>query len=170
MTIAPLTGRRAGAYGLDALGYLGIAAAMLPLGLVLLRVAPPSPEQTIWISAIPPVLAAVWAARAESSPGRATWGKRRRRIVVDRTGGRLSGPRALVRNLVKIAVPWQIGHVVAIGAASGGFETGNPWTLAATIAVYPLVGVLVASVAFGSGRGLHDRIAGSTVRQAEPTS
>jgi hypothetical protein len=176
MHLHPLAGRRACAYALDAIGYVGIAAALVPAGLVLLRVGPPSPGQVVALSAVPPVLAALWAARAESGPTAATWGKRRFGLSVRvRATAAGLGPaegaapgfgRALVRNIVKIAVPWQVGHVVAIGAATGGFDRGDALTMTATIIAYPLIAVWVLAVILGSGRGVHDRLASTAVIEA----
>lgn len=160
---------RGKAYALDCLGYLGVAAAMVPLGLVL--------QDTDWVqrpavvhalSAVPPVIATVLAARQESASG-ATWGKRRLHLTVDgQEAG--SGPptfgRALLRNTLKIAVPWQIGHTVAVGAAFGGFEDGDPLTMVAGGLSYLVIGVLVAGVVLGEGRAVHDRLTGTCVRAA----
>ena len=71
-------------------------------------------------------------------------------------------------NLVKITVPWQIGHVVAIGAADGGFENGDPVTFAAGLATYPIIGIYLWTCARGDGRGVHDRLAGTVVRRVAP--
>jgi hypothetical protein len=68
---------------------------------------------------------------------------------------------------VKIGIPWQLGHVVAIGSTFGGFERRDPATLAAAAVVYPLMVVMVVLAARGSGRALHDRLAGTQVRRAE---
>lgn len=169
--INPLAGRRVLAYGLDALGYLGIAAAMVPLGVWLYLNAPPTVPQTMAISAIPPVLAAAWAAWAESRPAGATWGKRRLGLRVQNGSDAAGSPgfgRAFVRNLAKIAIPWQLGHQVAIGAASGAFDDGDPATIGATIATYLVMFGLAGSTLLGRGRGLHDRVAGTRVADARP--
>lgn len=168
MSLHPLAARRARAYGLDALGYLGIAASMVPIGVALHYLAPPTPLQVIAISAIPPVAATLWAARAESSVSGSTWGKKKLGLSVRRGDSSPSFGRAVVRNVVKIAIPWQLGHVAAIGAATGGFERQDPLTITATVMAYPLVGVLALTTVLGSGRGLHDRIAGTCVESRTP--
>jgi len=110
------------------------------------------------------------AARQESGPNAATPGKRRYGLVVQTTGGhRPSFRRVFIRNIVKIGVPWQIGHASAIGAAFGGFEHRDPVTLGATSVTYPLLAALIVNVAIGDGWALHDRIAGSSVTSAKTT-
>ena len=159
----PLAGRRGAAYLLDAVGYLGVALATVPIGLAVQAAGPPSRTVVLALSAIPPVVATVWAARAESARG-ATWGKRRLglRVVAD-DAAPLTFARGLVRNAVKIAVPWQVGHVLAVGAAFGRFDEMDPLTLGAGILTYPLLGAMIWAVAWGAGRGLHDRVARTRV-------
>lgn len=184
--LAPLIARRTRAYLRDCLGYLGVAAALLPIGIpIALSIESPGTARLVGLvtSVIPPVIAAVWAARAESGTAAATWGKRREGLRVEglRVEGlrvemisgtpaegvdgarRIPFPRALVRNLVKIAIPWQLGHAVAVGAAFGDFETGAPGTLVVTVVLYAYVIVLGCGVVLGSGHGMHDRLAGSRV-------
>lgn len=156
---------RGKAYVRDCIGYLGIAVATVPLGLLA--------QQTEWgdhrgfvlaASAIPPTIATLVAARRESSSSGATPGKLRYGLQVHGQHGEpLSFSRALLRNSLKIALPWQLGHTVAVGAAFGGFDNQDPVTIAAAVATYPLLAVMLGSVAFGEGRALHDRITGSQV-------
>lgn len=178
--LAPLLVRRARAYARDCVGYLVLPAAMLPIGIPLAtRIGDGGTARAVALvsSAIPPVLAALWAARAESGPRASTWGKRREGLRVETMPGGPGGPggarsggagpdgsrvplaRAFVRNLVKIAIPWQLGHVVAVGAVYGDFDTGATGTMVATVLLYGVVIVLVGTVMLGSGRGIHDRIA-----------
>ena len=160
---------RGRAYVLDCLVYLGLAASTVPLGVVF--------QQQGWghakglvlaVSAIPPVAATVLAGVQESGVRAATFGKRLVHLeVFTATGDRVPLGRALLRNAVKIGIPWQLGHVVAIGSTFGGFERRDPATLAAAAVVYPLMVVMVVLAARGSGRALHDRLAGTQVRRAE---
>ncbi|MFE5776987.1 hypothetical protein [Brachybacterium sp. NPDC056505] len=179
--LAPLLVRRARAYARDCVGYLVLPAAMLPIGIPLathIGDAGTARAVALVSSAIPPVLAALWAARAEFGPRASTWGKRREGLRVEmlpgrpegtrsvgagRDGARVPFSRAFVRNLVKIAIPWQLGHVVAIGAVYGDFDTGAAGTMVATVLLYGVIIVLVGTVMLGSGRGLHDRIAATRV-------
>lgn len=161
----PLVFSRGKAYLRDCVGYLGIAVATVPLGLLA--------RQTGWsdhrgfvlaASAIPPTIATLLAARRESSSSGATSGKRRYGLQVQgQHGEALSFGRALLRNGLKIALPWQLGHTVAVGAAFGGFDDNDPLTIAAAVATCPLLAIMVGSVALGEGRALHDRITGSKV-------
>lgn len=160
---------RARAYLIDGGLYLGIAAMEVPVGLASIRRG--GDTNRVWVyaaSAVAPIVAAIWAARAESGPHQATLGKRRVGVHVvsaSASGGdaRLSFARGLVRNVVKIAVPWQLGHTVALGASRGGFEERDPLTLASTALIYPLLGVMAWTGLRGHGRAIHDRVAGSLV-------
>lgn len=119
-----LAGRRGQAYAFDSLTYLGIVAATVPFGLLARRAG--WGEQRTFVltaSAIPPMLATALAAHQESSPVAATRGKRRYGLNVKTLEGHsLTFAQALLRNAVKIAIPWQLGHTVAVGAAFGGFD------------------------------------------------
>lgn len=160
-----LAGRRAKAYLRDCLGYAGIAAATVPIGLALNAAGVGEHRgAVIAVSGVPPVVAAVVAARQESGRG-STWGKRREALAVTGTdGAAVPFDRALWRNAVKITVPWQLGHVVAIGAAYGGYEDGDPLTIGATAVLYALGAAMAVTLLRGEGRGLHDRAARTVVR------
>jgi uncharacterized RDD family membrane protein YckC len=164
--VHPLAARRGRGYLRDCVGYLGLAAATVPLGVLFHRRGWGVDRRLVLaVSALPPLAATLVAARQESGPRRATWGKRREGlVVVDASGGRLTFRRALVRNAVKVGVPWQLGHVVAIGSSFGGFQRRDPVTLAAAALTYPLLAAMVTAVTRGSGRGLHDRVARTEVR------
>ncbi|MFC7403809.1 RDD family protein [Georgenia alba] len=162
-----LAGRRIAAYALDMTGYLGIAAATVPLGLLANRAGLGESRAFVMsASAVPVVIATAVATRAES--GGATWGKRRLGLGVEGAGG---GPlpvsRALGRNALKIAVPWQLGHVVAIGATFGGFERPDPRLVATAVATYAVIGVGLWGVLRRSGVTLHDAASGSRVVTAQ---
>lgn len=156
----PLAAARARAYVVDSAGYLGLAAALVPLGLVLNHHVAFSRAAVVGVSAILPVAATVIASVQESRLG--TPGHRGAGLTVLDVKGAVPGmSRALLRNTVKIGVPWQLGHLVAVGAAYGGFERRDPWTLVPTGLVYSWCAALAASVALGAGRALHDRVAGT---------
>jgi len=161
--VHPLTGRRARALLRDGLGHLGLAVATVPVGLLVHRQGwARSRTVVLALSAVPPLLATVLAARGDAGVG--TAGHRRAGLVVlDAAGGPPGLGRALVRNAVKTGLPWQLGHVVAVGASRGGFEDHDPATLAATAVVYPYLVAAGLAVAAGSGRALHDRVAGTRV-------
>lgn len=159
----PLLVARSRAYLVDCLGHLAAPAALVPLGLVLRR-RPGGPDRRLLLalSAVPPVSATLVAAVQESRAG--TPGHRGQRLVVlDSRGQAPCFGRALLRNAVKLGAPWQLGHVVALGAAGGGFDRRDPWTIAATAVLYPWLAAAAAAVATGSGQGLHDRVASTRV-------
>jgi len=170
LTVHPLATRRAKAYARDCLGYLGIAAATGPFGLVAQRFGFGTNRRVILtLSAVPPILAALLAARQEAGPTTATPGKRRFQLLVEaRTGEPLTFRQALLRNLVKITLPWQLGHTVAIGAAFGGFDSRDPLTIGSAVITYPLVAVMMVSVVTRSGAAPHDRLTGSHVIEDDP--
>lgn len=167
----PLAARRARAHLTDCVGYLGVAAATVPVG-VLIATTTDLGSRPLYghlVSAVPPAIATAIAARAESGPRRATWGKRREELEVTGTNGSaLSLGRALTRSTAKIFVPWQLGHIVAIGAAWGGFERRDPLTLAASVAVYGVIGLYAWTSLRGNGRGVHDLLADSRVTARAP--
>ncbi|MGP9539903.1 RDD family protein [Brachybacterium sp. AOP43-C2-M15] len=167
----PLASRRCLAHLTDCVGYLGVAAATLPVGVLVVTTTDLGrvPLFGHLVSTVPPAIATVLAARAEAGPHRATWGKRRQGLeVVGRDGGAMSLGEALGRNALKIFVPWQLGHLTAIGAAWGGFEERDPLTLASSIAVYTVIGVHAWTGLRGTGRGVHDLLAGSRVTAVAP--
>jgi len=157
--------RRTEGYLLDCIGYLGIAALELPLGLALKDTSLASNPLFLAIaSSVPPAAATLIAARSESSADGATWGKRRAALTVkDVGGGEVALGRALWRNTIKIFLPWTLGHVVAFRAADGGFERGDALTLVATGLVYAWLAASVVTTLYGSGRSVHDRLSGTTV-------
>lgn len=156
-----LAGARTRAYLMDCGVYLAVAAATAPLGvLAQAKGWGKSRAFVLGISAVAPLVATVVAARQESGPRAATFGKRWQGLVVrSRDGAPVTFARSLVRNFVKIGVPWQIGHVVAVGAALGYFDDADPLTLGAAAVTYPLLGAMVVTGATGDGRALHDRLA-----------
>lgn len=197
-----LARRRATGYLLDCTGYLGIAAAMVPFGLVVNALTDLGPRRSYVsaISAIPPAIATVLAARAESGPRRATWGKHRGDLEMTAfqeqapagmsdahggvtpgsvtpgavAGGAVAGERAahgvpitfaqgLIRNTIKIFVPWQLGHLTTIGTVHGDFETMRPATVTVSALTYGLIGTFAVMCLRGSGRGPHDLAAGTVV-------
>jgi len=168
--VHPLAAVRARAYLEDCVRYLGLAAVLVPFGMVVQRGGTPSRVAVVGLSALLPVAATVVASVQESHLG--TPGHRRAGLTVLDDRGRAPGlARALLRNTVKIGSPWQLGHLVGVGAAYGGFERRDPWTLIPTVLVYPWFAAVSVSVATGSGRALHDRVAGTHVTsgRAGPT-
>jgi uncharacterized RDD family membrane protein YckC len=102
----------------------------------------------------------------ESSPREASVGKRTRHLrVVDAvTGTRVSFRRSILRNTLKIGVPWTIGHaaVFSIVQASGsGPVPVSVWLL--TVVAYVLPIMYVVSLFVGQGRTPYDLISGTVV-------
>lgn len=163
----PLARRRATGYLRDCAGYLGVAVAMVPLGLAVNAVTDLGSSRTYAyvVSAVPPAIATVIAARAESGPRQATWGKRRVGLRVEdlATGDRITFGRALARNTIKILIPWQTGHVTTIAAIWGGFEEGDPLAYSASVVLYGSMAAFAVMCLRGSGRGPHDLLAGTVV-------
>lgn len=114
----------------------------------------------------PVVVVAAWC---ESRRVSATPGKRALRLRVS-AGSQQSRFRiTLVRNLLKIGLPWILGHagVYAIVATSQD-STGTPigvWILIAVAYVIPII--YVASLFVSGGRAPYDRITGLSV-ELEP--
>ena len=164
MHLHPLAPRRARAYGRDCLGYLAIAVATVPIGVVaVMNGWSDHPVFLGILSSVPPVLATLIAARAESGPSAATWGKRREGLRVTTGSGTPGIGRALARNTAKIAIPWSLGHLVAFSAASGRLDGGDAVAMGGTILVDVLLVVMVAMTVAGAGRPPHDRVAGTRV-------
>src|SRR5690625_1501182 len=132
-----LATRRSLAYVCDCLGSLGIATATAPLDLLARRSGRRANNALALAARTGPRVAAMLvAARQESGRTGATLGKQHQRLqVTSREGHRLSYGRALLRNAIKIAIPWQLGHTVAVGTAFGGFDEKDPLTLGATLVV-----------------------------------
>ncbi|WP_309620023.1 RDD family protein [Salinibacterium sp.] len=107
-------------------------------------------------------------AALESSSREASLGKRARRLrVVDSTTGlRVTFWRALVRNTLKIAVPWSIGHAAAYGfvvsSSTGAVPAG---VVVVTALAYALPLLYVLYLFIGSGRTPYDRLSGTMVKR-----
>jgi hypothetical protein len=159
----PLLRARGRAYVLDSLVHLAVPVALVPVGVILRRRGHRvSPSLACAFSAVAPVAATVLASVQDVRGG--TWGHQSQRLVVStRDSTALSFRRALIRNLVKVGVPWQLGHVVAISAATGQLDRRHPWAVAATALVYSWAAAEVATTAFGSGHALHDHAAHTTI-------
>jgi len=104
----------------------------------------------------------------ESSPREASIGKRTRHLrVVDAvTGSRVSFRRSILRNTLKIGVPWTIGHaaVFSIGQTGGSVPVPvSVWCL--TVVAYGLPIMYVAFLFVGQGRTPYDLISGTVVIQ-----
>lgn len=172
--------RRAGAYAID-LGIVLVAWTVLSLGGSLLVIAAgtvavnggmdaSATRQAIGFASTVLLLAA-WAfycAWQESSPARATFGKRLMGlVVVDREGARLSLQRALGRhvaallNWITLAIGWLLAavppakrglhdHLAGTRVVGDGARAVSPWIGAATFLVVMLV-LLAGRIALQRG-------------------
>ena len=86
------------------------------------------------------------------------------KVVSARDGERLSFGTALLRNTLKVAVPWTIGHAAAIALV--GSTTMSPGLVILTAAAYVLPLVYVVTLFAGKGRTPYDRAAGAGVVRA----
>jgi len=99
--------------------------------------------------------------RYEATPGKLKFGLRVRR---DPMGERISWQRSLLRNLLKLGVPWSLGHLAAIALAAGG---GIDAQIGAVLSMAIPVAYLV-SLFLGDGRTIYDRLAGTMVISTQP--
>ncbi|MBP2456515.1 hypothetical protein ABID70_002038 [Clavibacter michiganensis] len=157
--------------------WVGLVAAVgAPLLLVGATVPLPPVAQNVVATLVLVVPITIALAVLESGPRLATPGKRARRLVVRdvRTGDALPFRRALLRNALKVALPWTVAHaaVYAIVGASGSADGASgsvPTGAEAGLAIaYVLPVVWLATLLLGSGRTPYDRIAGTVVARSAP--
>jgi uncharacterized RDD family membrane protein YckC len=155
-----LAGRRVAAWGIDWLIISLYAGALVPVGLLLVehsvRLSPMGWNAVSFVILIVP--ATVWLAACEARERGATPGKRLLRLRV-RTlrGGRLGWRRALARNAIKIALPWELGHTGAFLLAD--LRTGpvlNVIGMASACVACALAAGYVAALFIGAGRAPYD--------------
>lgn len=103
-------------------------------------------------------LAATEGGRYGASPGKQWLGLR-----VRRTDGRVLGRgRALLRNTVKIGLPWMIGHAAVVAFATSPVPVAPDVWILVTIAVLLPLSYLAAAL-LEDGRTPYDVLAGSRV-------
>lgn len=155
-----LARRRIGAWCVDWLIISLYAGALVPLGLVLVdrsvRLSPLEWNALSFVILIAP--ATVWLAACEEGGRGATPGKRLLRLRV-RTldGDRLGRRRALARNALKIALPWELGH-------TGAFLLADPHAgpamsaigIASACAACAMAAGYVVTLFTGSGRAPYE--------------
>jgi uncharacterized RDD family membrane protein YckC len=153
--------------------WIGLVAAVAVPLLVVGATAPLPPVAANALATVVLVVPITIAlAVLESGPRQATPGKRARRLVVQdaRTGGALPFRCALLRNALKVALPWTIAHttVYAIVGASGTSGTMPTGTQVATLASYVLPAAYLCTLFLASGRTPYDRAAGAVVARVAP--
>ena len=157
--------------------WIGLVAAItVPLFLVGATASLPPVAENAVAALVTVVPITIALAVMESGPRQSTPGKRARRLVVRdaRTGDALPFRRALLRNAVKIALPWAVGHaavyaIVGASGATGGVGASVPPGVEALTAIaYVLPAVWLVTLLLGSGRTPYDRIAGAVVARPTP--
>jgi len=116
-----------------------------------------------FVAAVP---ATVVLGLLESSDREASIGKRTRHLrVVDAvTGSRVPFQRSILRNTLKIGVPWTIGHAAGFSmfqANGSGPVPVSVWLL--TVAAHVLPIIYLVSLFAGHGRTPYDLISGTVV-------
>ncbi|MEO7015905.1 MAG: RDD family protein [Leifsonia sp.] len=111
---------------------------------------------------VPVVVAAAWC---ESRPVGATPGKRLMGLVVLTNSRRVPFRLALLRNFLKLGVPWLIGHAAVYAiVTSSNVNHDVPaavWVLTGFAYLIPIVWIV--SLFVGDGRTPYDRICGTNV-------
>jgi uncharacterized RDD family membrane protein YckC len=116
------------------------------------------------IAAVVMVVPVTFALAAlESSAREGSIGKRFRRLAVvnSHTGGRVSFGRALLRNSVKIAIPWLLGHAAVfeiVSSSESGSLPPSIWILTAIAYVLPVVFLVSKLTATPAARSCRMRV------------
>lgn len=163
--------RRLTAWLIDWLVILCWAAVTAAIGVPLYLAGITGPMGTIWLNVLAtlvlvvPVVfgfAGLEASRREASPGKRV---RRLRVVDVETGRGISFGRALLRNALKLGLPWTVGHLavfaISTESAASGSVSWQVWTLTALAYVLPIWYVI--SLFVGDGRTPYDRAARARV-------
>ena len=145
-------------------------AVVAAVGIPLYRMGITGPLPLLWLNLVATVTlvapVTVVLAGLESSAREASFGKsvRRLKVVSARTGARVSFRHALARNVLKVALPWTIGHAAVYGiVAAGGTGAVPLWVWAATAIAYVLPIAYVVSLFVGTGLTPYDRLSGTAV-------
>lgn len=157
--------RRLAAWVIDWLIVSLYAGALVPLGLWLharsVQLSPMGWNAVSFVLLILPVT--LWLTAWEGSGSGATPGKRLLGLRVRPPGWR----RALVRNAIKVALPWELGHTTAFLLADP--HAGAASSLVGLVCAFVACGlaaVYVAALFIGTGRPPYDRVAATVVTSA----
>ncbi|MBE1877599.1 RDD family protein [Myceligenerans pegani] len=159
--------RRIAAWLVDWLCFLAWLGLVAAVGIPLYLAGVTGDGSVVTMNVVSALVTAVplttFLAVLEAGPRQASIGKRVAglRVVGARDGRRLSFGAALVRNALKVAVPWTIGHAAAIGLVVS--PTVGPGLVALTAAAYVLPIAYVVTLFAGAGRTPYDRAAGARV-------
>jgi uncharacterized RDD family membrane protein YckC len=164
--------RRVAAWAVDWLIVSGYAIVLIPLGLVLVDRGARLPQfgwnaLTFTMLILP---ATLWLAGWEHGRRGATVGKRLLRLRTSGPGGgRLGWWRALARNALKVALPWELGHTAAFALADPATTTAGPAAVLGLVcgtAGCLVAGTWVTSLFVRSGRTPYDLATSTRVRSA----
>lgn len=162
-----LAWRRITAWSIDWLWILVLPVLLLPIGVILYRTGVRLPTAAWNVLSFVILVAPVtfWAAWRESGRFQATPGKRVRGLVV--VGARSMRPagfgRALLRNSLKIALPWELGHTVAFAFATASAERIPGYVMVLTILVYVIMFGWLGTLFLPSARTPYDLLSGTRV-------
>jgi uncharacterized RDD family membrane protein YckC len=130
---------------------------------------PNSAELTAFALLVVPVL--LYFALFESSPARATWGKRVRGLqVVTMAGTTVGLPRAIARNALKL-LPWELTHACLWRIPGWPLAAHDPplWASVGLVLVWVIVVLYAVSLLVSrTGQTLYDRLTGVRVVRAAP--
>ena len=117
---------------------------------------------------VPVVGAAAWC---ESTPRGATPGKRAMGLVVQSGSIRLPYRLALLRNALKLGVPWLIGHAAVfaiVNSSNAGNVPAGVWVLTGLAYLIPIIWII--SLFVGDHRTPYDRICSTHVLRTTVTT
>lgn len=156
--------RRLAAFGVDWLLIIGYAALLVPLGLLIGDRVSGLPSWSVNAGAFVLLIlpATVWLAAWERGGWCATPGKR---LLGLRVPGAIGWRRSLIRNGLKLALPWELGHTSVYAFTAGSDAVG----IVCAVAAYGLLFVYLGYAVF-SGRTPYDRLAGTTVERVPPAA
>lgn len=167
MTTRRLAWQRILAWLNDWLLILILPALIVPVGFLMARAGVELGQRGAnlfgFLALVVPVT--LWLAWREAAPRSATPGKRLRglRVVVAASGAAAGFGTTLLRNTLKVAVPWQLGHQVAFGFATLGDGEIGRGLIVVSATCYAVMGVYLAGLFIGEGRPLYDRLSGTRV-------
>jgi uncharacterized RDD family membrane protein YckC len=156
--------RRLLAWGIDSTALAAWAGVVAAVGIPLHRggvTRSLSPVAVNLLGAVlvvvPGTLALAFAEsrRAGQTPGKRVFGLS---VCDERNGGRLRMGRAVVRNALKVGLPWLIAHAIVVEVASP-----DPPPPAVLVGAYVVPVIWVGSLFLCSGRTPYDRVAAAVV-------